>query len=134
MNNESPNLRSVMSYGESFDGYENTWRTPIDQDCMNLDLALGRWLGERLVYLSKHTKSYPISYENYLAFQIHCLKYGKALIRYSQKYGSGDEGKVNRVQEAREALRWVAQYFEQLWDVEVKKENQEYQQTTGVGS
>lgn len=33
--------------------YADAWGSQIGQDCISLDVALGRWLGERLTYLSE---------------------------------------------------------------------------------
>ena len=93
--------------------YKNTWGTPVGQDCINLDLALIRWLGERLEFLSRHTNTHPCVYRDLIDWRSDCLKYGEVLLRYAQEdYSSGNVME----QEAREAMRWVAEHFGRFWD------------------
>ena len=42
--------------------YENTWGTPLGQDCVDLCSTLPRWLGERLMFLGEYTSGAPAAY------------------------------------------------------------------------
>lgn len=106
--------------------YEETWGTPLGQDCVDLCTALPRWLGERLLFLGTHTISAPASYysvsddaEHALEAWTHDLKkYGAALSvvgNLSDFNLTVDEEDKARAA-AEKALLWVAVNLGNLWD------------------
>ena len=102
---------------------DKLWATPEGKDCIDLDMSLCEWLGERLIFLSCHTNSYPHKYagheddfasEEYLNdLAVH----GMALLTYTDRYAIenlDDEQAV--IAKAQDALRWVADNLPALWD------------------
>lgn len=107
--------------------YENTWGTPLGQDCVDLCSTLPRWLGERLMFLGMHTSGAPASYysasgedaEHALGSWTHDLtKHGYALSlagNLSNLEWTLEEEEKARA-DAQEAMLWVAVNLGNLWD------------------
>lgn len=97
--------------------YETTWGTPIGQDCISLDTVLCRWLGERLLFMGKHTSSIPFAWTTE-GWRAALRKHGHALIAWANHFTNDltpEEEKVAYA-EAQDAMRWVAEYLGHLWD------------------
>lgn len=89
--------------------YARTWGTPVGQDCINLDSALCKWLGERLVFMGEHTSSFSGTYETLDAWRSDLTFHGKRLLRY----GTTEESDYDDV---RRTLEWVGKHLPALWD------------------
>lgn len=92
--------------------YEETWGTPVGQDCIDLNETLAAWLGERLVFLADHTKTVKPEAEE--PWPDALRRNGEALQRYAGKAKEGKED--DGLDEAQRALEWVAKNFGSLWD------------------
>ena len=90
--------------------YERIWGMPIGQDCITLNVTLGKWLGERLIYLSyREHLGCPLDYPGGdRSWQKAMLRHGQALLEY------GNEVSENS-QDAKSAMIWVAKNFDHLW-------------------
>lgn len=90
--------------------YERIWGTPIGQDCVTLKVALAKWLGERLVYLSyREHLDCPTGYHGGESrWQKDMLRHGQALVEYGADTGVNSE-------KAKAAMTWVSTYFDDLW-------------------
>ena len=109
--------------------YENTWGTPLGQDCVDLCSTLPRWLGERLMFLGMHTSGAPASYfkdnEDLAAptrplerWRSDLTKHGYALSlagNLSNLEWTLEEEEKARA-DAQEAMLWVAVNLGNLWD------------------
>jgi hypothetical protein len=112
------------------DDYESTWGTPVGQDCIDLCSSLPRWLGERLTFLGTHTSGVPISYLHSHAdgdaaigqWRSDLIRHGEALTKVGRA-GAADADLDMTDEEiaaldlnAREAMVWVADNLQNLWD------------------
>ncbi|MCV6585579.1 MAG: hypothetical protein OIF47_08590 [Marinibacterium sp.] len=98
--------------------YRRTWGSRIGRDCVDLDRSLCRWLGDRMMFLSRHTNTCPIGDAPYpddlpatdrlMHWRALLGQHGAAL----QGYASDGSGRDAAVQ----ALRFVANHLGQLWD------------------
>jgi hypothetical protein len=105
--------------------YEETWGTPLGQDCMDLCTALPRWLGERLMFLGTHTHSAPIAYytgdedldmtQPLERWREDLKKYAAALLLVGNMDWTRDEEEKAQAA-AEKALLWVAVNLGNLWD------------------
>lgn len=96
------------------DNYDSTWGTPMGQDCISLDTSLCLWLGDRLVFLAKHTQSHPgdQTHEGWCAALI---ENGERLLVWANHFhNEADEPVAYR--DAQSAMRWVAEHLGHLWD------------------
>lgn len=100
--------------------YKRTWGTPVGQDCVSLDTALCKWLGDRLVFFAAHTHGYPshgnYSYEDWCQT---CKDKAAALHGWGNRYEHTDLDLAEErllYASAQEALRWVADNLNDLWD------------------
>lgn len=93
--------------------YDRTWGTPIGQDCINLDVSLTRWLGERLMFMGAYTQSYPSDFENLKAWQVALQGNATRLLAYAD--AAAQDCKPS-YEVTRDSLRWVAEYLPALWD------------------
>lgn len=114
--------------------YEETWGTPVGQDCIDLCSTLPRWLGERLTFLGNHTSGVPAAFveehggvdlDNVeAARQIYTdtlRQHGAALTRLGNLSRDTaeeltDEQLDQAFRDGQEALRWVATNLQSLWD------------------
>lgn len=105
--------------------YRRTWGTPVGQDCISLDTALCRWLGERLSFLAQHGNSAPYGYggtdniEVSLNFyEFHLSLHSASLLRWADRYNESwtAEEDASHYADAQEAMRWVADNLGTLWD------------------
>lgn len=106
-----------------------TWDTPVGEDCIDLCTSLPRWLGERLTFLGNHSSHCPLSYlaasggddEHAYGSWLHDLKlHGAALTRATTPGVDAllltDEEIDATAKGAQDALRWVADNLQSLWD------------------
>lgn len=90
--------------------YDRVWGTPVGKDCISLDIALGKWLGERLVYLSyRENLGCPVGYAGGAeTWRKDMLRHGQALVEYGAEASEDSNKAVN-------AMKWVAENFDKLW-------------------
>jgi hypothetical protein len=96
--------------------YRKTWGTPVGKDCVSLDDSLCTWLGTRLIFLSEHTRGYPIGCPTPDIYVRNLRKHGNALLRYRLKYECDLNGEAEIIKHAQEALTWVTKMLPALWD------------------
>lgn len=97
------------------------WTTPIGKDVVSLNATLADWLGTRLVFLATHTHSCPVTYieaqasdaEGYAVWREDLLSNGRALMAFAAARKNGDD---DHIEEAQDAMRWVADNLTSLWD------------------
>jgi hypothetical protein len=87
--------------------YTETWGSTIGQDCIDLDVSLTGWLGERLMFLAENGNTEPPSTAD--------LRHHGAVL---QEYAKTKRLEVTsgQLQDAKTALRWAADNLESLWD------------------
>jgi len=90
----------------------NFYTTELGKDCVNLDVSLCQWLGERMVEWSKNINSYPYEYPNVHVWQEELLIHGSNLLEYT----ISDKLEDHKVALAKEALYFVAENLTNLWD------------------
>lgn len=106
---------------------KNKWKTKVGRDCVSLDTALARWLGPRLVFLSKHTNGVPQGFIDRHGFDDIDMAHdqwrkqmgeaGEALSLYGRVYDIESISEAQAVTDrAGEAMKWVAEWFFGLWD------------------
>lgn len=107
---------------------KNKWKTKVGRDCVSLDTALARWLGERLTFLAKHSNGVPQAFieerqiantdEAHDQWRKEMREAGETLTRYgTNMYDIDDvEDRAVLALDAVEAMEWVAKYFLGLWD------------------
>lgn len=90
--------------------YDCTWGTSVGKDCISLDIALGKWLGERLVYLSyRKNLGCPVGYKGGdRNWRRDMLRHGQALVEYGAEACEDSDQAVI-------AMKWVTDNFEMLW-------------------
>jgi hypothetical protein len=97
--------------------YRRTWGTPVGQDCISLDTALCRWLGQRLLFMAEHTNSHDPAYTED-AWKDTLAGHAISLLRWADRYGNDwplkDE--IRHYEDAQAALRWCAANLASLWD------------------
>ena len=109
--------RDVQPTSEvTMDDYDKIWGTKVGKDCIDLKKSLARWLGKRLKHLGKHTHGSPMGCSE--SDWEEALRYhGAALLAYSKiQVDMGVDEIDARREGARDALQWVADHFEDLWD------------------
>ena len=105
--------------------YEESWGTPIGQDCIDLCTVLPRWLGERLMFMGKHTHTVPASYytgdedldmtQPLERWREDLKKHAAALLLVGNMDWTRDEEEKAQAA-AEKALLWVAVNLGSLWD------------------
>ena len=95
--------------------YKEIWGTKIGKQCLNLDKAIARWLGKRLVHLGTHTCSRPLST---VADEWNgdLIRHGYALLAYAYDEHDTMEAEQEACNRAKDAMGFVAEHFGQLWD------------------
>lgn len=101
--------------------YKKTWGTKIGKDCVSLDTSLAKWLGERLLFLAKHSNSYPSYYADHKQWQCCLRAHGTCLLEYYNYVGLcleewTAEKETSKILLAKESIHWVAQHLNHLWD------------------
>lgn len=111
-------------------GKKKPWKTKIGRDCASLDIALARWLSERLLFLAQHSAGVPVEFMDELTQRMdvdtdeahriwkHELTHaGVALDRYAGQFEDESiDGQRSRVSAGQNAMRWVAKWLPHLWD------------------
>lgn len=92
-----------------------------EEDALNLDQPLSRVIGEGLVFLADNTLTYPAEgdFMTMDAWRRHLRKSGWALLTYADDLpdtAAPMPDDAVRLEEAKEALRWVADNLELLRD------------------
>ena len=95
--------------------YAATWGTPIGKDCISLDTSLSRWLGERLTFLGEHTTSAPLGWEHE-GWKAKLHEMGGHMSAWAGHYDLSAQEQAQAYTNAQEAMRWVADNLELLWD------------------
>ncbi len=96
----------MADYSKSKTGPEG-WR--------DIRSALPLWLGERLIYMAQNCRGYPVGVPPE-DWRDDLMDRGHALFTHGSLDAEGrDEAEVT-IDEARKALRWVADNLEKLWD------------------
>jgi hypothetical protein len=97
--------------------YQQVWGTQIGKDCINLDYALSKWLGKRLVHLGTHTNTRPLDYaDDNQTWNRDLIAHGESLLAYSKSGSDHINVQTRKHRAAKEAMRFVAARFGQLWD------------------
>ena len=109
-------LRSIWSSLQHHARYQRTWGTAVGRDCIDLDISLAKWLGERMTFMAKNTNSHPINYADGDAWSDDLKRHGRALLQYAapHKETSDADDEVNR--NAQAAVYFVAQQLPHLSD------------------
>jgi hypothetical protein len=86
----------------------------LNNDCINLNLALAKFLAPRLAYMAKEYTSYPMSMD-YDDWKRELLTSSDALNDYIERY---DDFATNAKSNKRvdDAMLFVAAHFHDLWD------------------
>ena len=86
----------------------------LNNDCINLNLALAKFLAPRLAYMAKEYTSYPMSMD-YDDWKRELLTSSDALNDYIERY---DDFATNDKSNKRvdDAMLFVAAHFHDLWD------------------
>lgn len=106
---------------------KNKWKTKVGRDCVSLDTALARWLGERLTFLAKHSNGVPQQFievrgiaDTDMAhdqWRKEMREAGEVLSKYGKVYDLDTVEEAQAVTvKAVEAMEWVAEWFLGLWD------------------
>jgi hypothetical protein len=96
--------------------YNKTWGTPIGNDCINLDLSLAKWLGERLIFLAKYGHGFPNGWESQ-EWSVKLNAHGNNLLEYAdKKFKAHGQDEVFLHAKVKEALTFVTDEFKNLWD------------------
>ncbi len=93
---------------------KNKWKTDIGKDCINLNMSLCKWLGERLAFLAEHNMSIPIGYGDD-RYKADLTKYSKALLAYNERSEEFEDESL-LILNAKDALHWTAMMLPTLWD------------------
>tara|TARA_R110000822_G_scaffold288395_1_gene409722 strand:- start:230 stop:625 length:396 start_codon:yes stop_codon:yes gene_type:complete len=96
--------------------YEDKWGGPIGSDCINLNSSLAEWLGTRMVHLAKYSNSYPHSFRSIEVYNEYLNMHGNALLDYSKDDSSFTTEGAIIAYKAKDAMHWVANNLETLWD------------------
>ena len=97
--------------------YKKIWNTPVGKDCIDLDKSLAKWLGLRLTHLGKYANTHPISYgDDFSKWLSDLTTHGKALLDYYKHNPETKKETLVQHESAVRAIRFVADYFGQLWD------------------
>lgn len=95
-----------------------SWKTEVGSDCISLDEALCKWLGERLIFLGENCHSIPMIYVGRPdgIWEAELKANGSALLAYSEQKSDRVDALVKDYAAAQEAIRWVAGNLGDLWD------------------
>jgi hypothetical protein len=99
----------------------------VARDAWNLDTALAKWLGKRLLWLAENAHGIPGPYLTYAEDGFNTVDDDKAMARWRkdlrthgkalQDYGKGKvANRDDGLEKAQDALRWVAKRLPCLWD------------------
>lgn len=96
------------------------------QDTWSFDYYLARVTGEGLLHLAEHTHGWPALNDEFPTFeswQEALRKHGRILITYALDEDDDDlstdeqmKQEAQRLEDARESMRWVATHLGHLWD------------------
>jgi len=89
----------------------------LNNDCINLNLALAKFLAPRLAYMAKEYTSYPMSMERD-DWKSELITASDALNEYIKSYDEWEtpfaDAQVNK--RVDDAMLFVAAHFHDLWD------------------
>ncbi len=97
--------------------YAATWGTPVGQDCIELDTALAAWVAERLEFMAKHTRGWPMDLTDSNEDWVELLSKRAAALRdyITYRHDWAPEN-ADKIEEGQKAMAWVATAMPYLWD------------------
>lgn len=98
-------------------GYQRLSRSWDDSAVWSLDTHLAATLGAQLIKLADEHNGWPEGlYKTPGEWEAALRKNGQALLAYQGIYTLEGDSEEETMKQAKEALRWVADNFEALWD------------------